>query len=52
MKTLCTDDTIYIIFRVFELFTDKIDVKLYVDPPELERQGVLEFLADKYVVKG
>lgn len=49
MTTLCTDDKIYIIFRVFEMFEDKINCKLYVNPPELERQGKLEFLAQHVV---
>ncbi|KAK4452224.1 hypothetical protein QBC34DRAFT_457252 [Podospora aff. communis PSN243] len=35
--------SVYIIFRLFNMFTDKINVKLYVDPAELERQGELDF---------
>jgi hypothetical protein len=45
------EDTVYIIFRVFELYSDAIDLRLYVNPPELERQGKLEFLAEKYTVR-
>ena len=36
----------YIIFRVYNLLSDKIDVKLYVDPLELQRQGKLTFKTD------
>ncbi|KAK0742653.1 hypothetical protein B0T18DRAFT_168089 [Schizothecium vesticola] len=53
MKTLCMegDTKVYIIFRVFNMFSDKINVKLYVDPAELERRGELDFSTDTYTVK-
>jgi hypothetical protein len=52
MKALSVaDDTIYIIFRVFNLYSNEIDLRLYVNPPELEREGKLEFSAEKYTVR-
>lgn len=52
MKDLsAADDTVYIIFRVFELYGSRIGVRLYINPPELERQGTLEFSAEKYTVR-
>ncbi|KAK4166977.1 hypothetical protein QBC43DRAFT_298156 [Cladorrhinum sp. PSN259] len=53
MKRICADDNeIYIIFRVFNMFTDKIDVKLYVNPAGLETRGELRFktVTEKYTV--
>ena len=41
----------YIIFRVFDLFSDEIDVRLFVNPPDLERQGKLEFSTEQYTVQ-
>jgi hypothetical protein len=43
MKRFTTADSVYIIFRVFNLYSDDIDVKLYVDPLELKKQGQLQF---------
>jgi hypothetical protein len=53
MTKLCTegDKTVYIIFRVFNMFSGKINVKLYVDPAELERRGELDFSTDTYTVR-
>lgn len=54
MKNLCADDGdkhVYIIFRVFNMFSDRINVKLYIDPAELERQGELDFSTDTYTVR-
>jgi hypothetical protein len=45
------DTKVYIIFRVFNMFSDEINVKLYVDPVELERRGELDFSTDTYTVK-
>ncbi|KAK4177154.1 hypothetical protein QBC36DRAFT_327734 [Triangularia setosa] len=52
MKAICEEEnSLYIIFRVFNLYTDKIDVRLFVNPSELERQGLLKFSPEKYSVK-
>lgn len=52
MKALSvTDDTVYSICRVFKLYSNAIDVMLCVDPPKLEREGTLEFSAEKYNVR-
>jgi hypothetical protein len=36
-------DTIYIIFRVFNLNNDDVSLKIYVDPERLRRTGQLMF---------
>ncbi|KAK1761584.1 hypothetical protein QBC47DRAFT_409582 [Echria macrotheca] len=53
MTELCTDgdEKVYIIFRVFDMFSDRVNVKLYVNPVELERRGVLDFSTDTYTVR-
>ncbi|KAK5657900.1 hypothetical protein OQA88_2449 [Cercophora sp. LCS_1] len=53
MEKLCGegDKSVYIIFRVFNMFTDRVGVKLYVDPVELQRRGELDFSTDKYTVR-
>ncbi|RYP79019.1 hypothetical protein DL770_006764 [Monosporascus sp. CRB-9-2] len=51
MKRFSTGDSIYIIFRVFNLYTNQVNVKLYVDPAKLEREGQLVFTADRWTVK-
>ncbi|RYP49446.1 hypothetical protein DL768_004856 [Monosporascus sp. mg162] len=51
MKRLSTQNSIYIIFRVFNLYTSEVNVKLYVDPAKLEREGQLVFTADRWTVK-
>jgi hypothetical protein len=43
MRQCTSENSIYIIFRVFHLLSDDIDVKLYVDPLELQRKGELTF---------
>ncbi|KAI1372157.1 hypothetical protein F4677DRAFT_456697 [Hypoxylon crocopeplum] len=48
MRRLSTEDSVYIIFRVFNLYTGQIGVNLYVDPA---RMGQLVFTADKWTVK-
>jgi hypothetical protein len=37
------ENSVYIIFRVFSLATYEIDVRLYVNPLNLQAQGVLHF---------
>lgn len=54
MERLSSDpsnNSVYIIFRVFQLYDGGIDVKVYVNPPELQRQGLLRFSSDKYTVR-
>lgn len=51
MKGFSTQDSIYVIFRVFNLYTDQIGVKLYVDPVKLESEGRLIFAADRWTVR-
>jgi hypothetical protein len=41
---------VYIIFRVFNLNNDSIDVRLYVDPKGVEEGGILVFTPESYSV--
>jgi hypothetical protein len=41
---------VYIIFRVFNLDKDTIDMRLYVDPKGIEDGGVLAFTPESYSV--
>jgi hypothetical protein len=41
--------TVYIILRVFNLDTDRIDMRLYVDPARMQGKG-LEFTPESYSV--
>ncbi|KAK3387764.1 hypothetical protein B0H63DRAFT_542160 [Podospora didyma] len=50
MKMHSSDDSIYILFRLFNMLDDTIDVKVYVNPIQLDRDGVLKFSADDYLV--
>lgn len=43
MRECTQENSIYIIFRVFNLLTDGVDVKLYVDPLDLQRRKQLRF---------
>ncbi len=47
MRQLSTENSVHIIFRVFQLYEDAIDFKVYVDPLETQ---LLQFSADKYIV--
>jgi hypothetical protein len=43
MKAFTTNDSLYIIFRVHDIFDEDIAFRLYVDPVQLEGQGKLCF---------
>lgn len=52
MQAICEQKgAVYIIFRVFNLYTDRIDVRLFVNPAALERQGLLRFSPERYSVR-
>ncbi|KAI0835963.1 hypothetical protein F5Y06DRAFT_299063 [Hypoxylon sp. FL0890] len=51
MKKLSTDESVYIIFRVFDLFSGEIDVKLYINPVNLSEEGSMKFMIDRRIVK-
>ncbi|OTA98084.1 hypothetical protein M426DRAFT_17772 [Hypoxylon sp. CI-4A] len=51
MKSLSTDSSIYVIFRVYNLYSGGIGVNIYVDPARLAEQGRLSFTADRWTVK-
>ncbi|KAK0705518.1 hypothetical protein B0H67DRAFT_558107 [Lasiosphaeris hirsuta] len=51
MRDFSNSDSVYIIARVFEMYTGAIDVKFYVNPLELYRQGLIDFSAAEYTVK-
>lgn len=44
-------DKIYIIFRVYNLRRDSLNVKVYVDPEAHRRQGNLEFAQHTWTVR-
>ncbi|KAI1799715.1 hypothetical protein F4811DRAFT_565353 [Daldinia bambusicola] len=51
MKRLSTRDSIYVIFRVSDLYTGGLTLDIYVDPAKLAEEGRLVFTADKWTVK-
>ncbi|KAK6958355.1 hypothetical protein Daesc_001154 [Daldinia eschscholtzii] len=51
MKRLCTNESLYVIFRVSDLYTGGLTVDIYVDPVKLANEGRLVFTADKWTVK-
>ncbi|KAK3343564.1 hypothetical protein B0T25DRAFT_521693 [Lasiosphaeria hispida] len=51
MRDLSSNDSVYIIARVFEMYTGAIDVKFYVNPLKLYRQRLIDFSADEYTVR-
>ncbi|OTA86918.1 hypothetical protein M434DRAFT_399722 [Hypoxylon sp. CO27-5] len=51
MKRLSTDNSIYVIFRVHDLYSDRIGMNIYVDPARLADEGRLAFTADRWTVK-
>lgn len=51
MKRLSTDNSIYVIFRVHNLYSDRIGLNIYVDPVRLADEGRLAFTADRWTVK-
>ncbi len=52
MRMYCsTHNSIYIILRVHNLYTSQINVKLYVDPVNHEREHRLNFTADRWTVE-
>lgn len=51
MKHYSTQNSIYVIFRVFDLYTNYVNMKLYVDPIKLKREGQLVFQDNGWTVK-
>ncbi|XXH01558.1 hypothetical protein Hte_007918 [Hypoxylon texense] len=51
MRKFTTNDSVYVIFRVFNLYTSGIGCKIFVDPVKLEQEGQLVFTADRWTVK-
>ncbi|KAI1467613.1 uncharacterized protein F4812DRAFT_471586 [Daldinia caldariorum] len=51
MKRLSTRESIYVIFRVSDLYTGGLTLDIYVDPVKLAEEGRLVFTADKWTVK-
>ncbi|KAI1137758.1 hypothetical protein F5Y05DRAFT_419225 [Hypoxylon sp. FL0543] len=48
MKALSTDKSIYIIFRVFNLYSGEVDFKMYINPAVEES---LEIVEDRWIVR-
>ncbi|KAI1651515.1 uncharacterized protein F4817DRAFT_356018 [Daldinia loculata] len=51
MARLSTEDSIYVIFRVSELYSGRITLDIYVDPIQLADEGRLVFSADRWTVR-
>ena len=43
-------DCIYVIFRVFDLYKDSIDMRVYMDPDIMRQRGDLIFTAESWSV--
>lgn len=50
MKDLTSEESIYMIFRVFNMGNSSIGVRIYMDPARLEQEGLLKFTADRWTV--
>jgi hypothetical protein len=50
MSELTTDQSLYMIFRVFNMTSGSIGARIYVDPDRMRREGLLKFSADKWTV--
>jgi hypothetical protein len=50
MSELTTNESIYMIFRVFNMGNDSIGVRIYMDPDRMRREGRLRFTADRWTV--
>ncbi|RYP77160.1 hypothetical protein DL770_007110 [Monosporascus sp. CRB-9-2] len=48
MRTLSTQDSIYVIFRVSDLYSTGVTCRIYVDPLKLASEGRLVFTADRW----
>ncbi len=50
MTAFTTDQSIYMIVRVFNMTSHSIGARIYVDPDAMRRAGQLTFSADKWTV--
>lgn len=50
MKDLTTDQSIYMIFRVFGMTNGSIGAMIYVDPDKMREENLLMFSADKWTI--
>jgi hypothetical protein len=44
-------DSIYVIFRVYNLGQESMGLKIYMDPGTLRRNGSLDFTAEQWSVE-
>ncbi|RYO86238.1 hypothetical protein DL764_009033 [Monosporascus ibericus] len=51
MRRLSTQASIYVIFRVYDLYSTRVGCQIYVDPLKLASEGRLVFTADRWTVK-
>ncbi|RYP52662.1 hypothetical protein DL768_002218 [Monosporascus sp. mg162] len=51
MRSLSTQDSIYVIFRVSDLYSTRVGCQIYVDPLKLASEGRLVFTAGRWTVK-
>lgn len=50
MRELTTNESIYMIFRVFNMGNSSIGTRIYMDPARMEQEGRLKFTADRWTV--
>lgn len=50
MRELTTDESIYMIFRAFNMGNSSIGTRIYMDPARMEQEGRLKFTADRWTV--
>ncbi|RYO85206.1 hypothetical protein DL766_007003 [Monosporascus sp. MC13-8B] len=51
MRKLSTEDSIYAIFRVSDLYSTRVGCRIYIDPLKLASEGLLVFTADRWTGK-
>jgi len=50
MRDLMTHESIYMIFRVFNMGNSSIGTRIYMDPARMEQEGLLKFTSDRWTV--
>ncbi|KAJ6438742.1 hypothetical protein O9K51_08143 [Purpureocillium lavendulum] len=50
MTELTTENSVYLIFRVFSMTSDAIGARIYADPDRMRREGQLKFSANRWAV--
>jgi len=50
MTELTTENSVYLIFRVFSMTSDAVGARIYADPDRMRREGQLKFTANRWAV--